>query len=320
MTPARGTVVVAGAGGLIGTRLVASLVADGVPVRRLVRPGSDALARHADGVTPVAWDPDRGVLPEDALDGAAAVVNLGGVGIGDRRWTQRSRAVLRSSRLAGTGLLARELARRGPDAPALVQASAMGFYGDRGDEPLPETARRGDGFLADLVADWEAATDPARDAGVRVVLLRTSLVLAPEGGALGRLLPLLRAGLGGPLGDGREFWSWITLPDHVRAIRHLASSGVHGPVNLASPDPVRNAELTRAVARALHRPAVLRVPAPALHLALGGFAGDILASARLVPRVLEADDFRWEHPRLADAVAWLVADGRGRVLATPPAG
>ncbi|HWK91081.1 MAG TPA: TIGR01777 family oxidoreductase [Luteimicrobium sp.] len=305
------TVVVAGAGGLIGTRLVASFLADGVRVRRLVRPGASGGARQ-DGVTSVPWDPDRGVLAPDALDGADVVVNLGGAGIGDRRWTRRYRATLRSSRLAGTGLLARELARRGPEAPALVQASAMGVYGDRGDEPLPETARRGDGFLADLVTDWEAATDPARDAGVRVVLLRTSLVLTPDGGALGRLLPLLRLGLGGPLGDGREFWSWITLDDHVRAIRHLATSGVHGPVNLATPDPVRNAGLTRALARALHRPAVLRVPAPALRLALGGFAGDILASARLVPRVLEADSFRWEHPRLEDAVAWLVGRDTSR--------
>jgi uncharacterized protein (TIGR01777 family) len=305
------TVVVAGAGGLIGTRLVASFLADGVRVRRLVRPGASGGARQ-DGVTSVPWDPDRGVLAPDALDDADVVVNLGGAGIGDRRWTRRYRATLRSSRLAGTGLLARELARRGPEAPALVQASAMGLYGDRGDEPLPETARRGDGFLADLVTDWEAATDPARDAGVRVVLLRTSLVLTPDGGALGRLLPLLRLGLGGPLGDGHEFWSWITLHDHVRAIRHLATSGVHGPVNLATPDPVRNAELTRALARALHRPAVLRVPAPALRLALGGFVGDILASARLVPRVLEADGFRWEHPRLEEAVAWLVGRDTSR--------
>ncbi len=309
--PRGSTVVVAGAGGMIGTGLVTSLLADGVRVRRLVRPGT-ADGDRRDGVTPVPWDPDRGVLAPDALDDVEVVVNLGGAGIGDRRWTQRYRAVLRSSRLAGTGLLARELARRGPDAPALVQASAMGVYGDRGDEPLPETAHRGDGFLADLVTDWEAATDPARDAGVRVVLLRTSLVLAPDGGALGRLLPLLRLGLGGPLGDGRAYWSWITLHDHVRAIRHLATSGVHGPVNLATPDPVRNAELTRALARALHRPAVLRVPAPALRLALGGFAGDVLASARLVPRVLEADGFRWDHTRLDEAVAWLV-DGGGAV-------
>ena len=304
------TVVVAGSGGLIGSALVKSLRADSVRVRRLVRPGSAHPSGVDDGVTTLPWDPDRGVLPTDALDGAGAVVNLGGVGIGDRRWTPRYRALLRSSRLAGTGLLARELARRGADAPALVQASAMGVYGDRGDEPLPETARAGDGFLAELVTDWEAATDPARDAGVRVVLLRTSLVLTPDGGALGRLLPLLRAGLGGPLGDGREFWSWITLEDHVRAIRHLTASGVHGPVNLASPDPVRNSELTRALARALHRPALLRVPAPALRLALGGFAGDILASARLVPRVLEADGFRWSQPRLADAVEWLVGELR----------
>ncbi|GMA25661.1 hypothetical protein GCM10025864_34200 [Luteimicrobium album] len=311
MEEARGsTVVVAGSGGLIGSALVASMRADGVRVRRLVRPGSVRPSGADDGVTSVPWDPDRGVLTAEALDGADVVVNLGGVGIGDRRWTRRYRALLRSSRLAGTGLLARELARHGVDAPALVQASAMGVYGDRGDEPLPETARRGDGFLADLVTDWEAATDPARDAGVRVVLLRTSLVLTPDGGALGRLLPLLRAGLGGPLGDGREIWSWITLEDHVRAIRHLAASGVHGPVNLASPDPVPNAELTRALGRALHRPAVLRVPAPALRLALGGFAGDILASARLVPRVLDADGFRWSQPRLADAVGWLVRELR----------
>lgn len=293
-------VVVAGSHGLIGSALVARLASRGHRVRRLVRGG-------ATGPDDLGWDPVAGTLAPGALDGADAVVNLAGAGLGDRRWTRAYRDELRSSRLRGTELLARAVAACA-SPPALLQASAMGYYGDRGETTLPETAARGSGFLADLVVDWEAATGPAREAGARVALLRTSLVLAPHGGALGRLLPLVRAGLGGPLGDGRQYWSWITLDDHVAAVERIAASDVGGPVNLASPDPVPCRDLVRALAAALGRPAVLRVPRTALRVAVGAFADDLLTSARLDPVVLRESGFAYAHPRLDDAVRW-VAEG-----------
>ena len=187
----------------------------------------------------------------------------------------------------------------------LLQASAVGYYGDRGDEVLTETSAPGDDFLARVVQAWEESTTPAEAAGIRVAHLRSGIVMARNGGSFGRLLPLIRLGLGGPLGPGRNVWSWITLVDHVRAVEHLLTADVSGPVNLTSPDPARQREIIAGVARAAHRPAVVRVPRFALRAVLGEFAGDVLSSQRALPTVLAASGFRHTHADLDSAAAWL---------------
>jgi uncharacterized protein len=287
-------IVVAGSHGLIGCALLERLREDGHRVRRLVRrPPQTAQERE--------WDPDAGFLDPAALEGADAVVNLAGAGIGERRWTTAYKRLLLTSRTRTTGLLARTIAQLDEPVPVLVQGSAIGYYGDRGAQVLTETSTSGDGFLAHLVREWEAATRPAEEAGVRVVHARTGIVLAPEGGALGRLLPFLRLGVGGPLGRGRQYWSWITLRDEVAALCHLLTAPVHGPVNLCAPQPSTNAQVTRALARALHRPAVVHVPTVALKVVLGELATDILGSQRALPTVLEASGFRFTDADLDDA-------------------
>ncbi|MDD9205909.1 TIGR01777 family oxidoreductase, partial [Georgenia sp. 10Sc9-8] len=252
------TVLVAGASGYLGSHLVRHLRHRGVTVRRLVR-------RPARGPEEFSWDPAAGRFPQDALTGVDAVVNLGGANLG-RRWTRSYKETILRSRTEGTGLIAEGLAQHAADLPAdaprprLLQASAVGYYGDRGEEQLTEAAPPGQGFLAEVVQAWEGATVPASAAGVPVALLRTGIVLAPTGGAMGRMMLLLRTGLAGPLGTGRHWWPWITLADHVRAQLHLLTSELTGPVNLSAPQPARNAEVIREVAHAMHRPAVLRVP------------------------------------------------------------
>lgn len=292
-------IVVAGSHGLIGSELLERLREDGHHVRRLVRrPPQTADERE--------WDPDAGILDPAALDGADAVVNLAGAGIGDHRWTTAYKRTLLTSRTRTTGLIARTLAAMEAPAPVWVQGSAIGYYGDRGSQVLTETSAPGDGFLARLVREWEAATAPAEDAGVRVVHARTGIVLSPDGGALGRLLPLLRLGVGGRLGPGTQFWSWITLRDQVAALRHLLTAPVHGAVNVCAPNPATNAEVTRALARALHRPALVAVPSFALHVVLGELASDILGSQRALPIVLEASGFRYADPGIERAARWVV--------------
>lgn len=306
MAPPR-TVVVAGASGLVGSALVPALIAEGHSVRRLVR-------RAARGDDEISWDPAAGILPVGTLDGVDAVINLAGVGAGDHRWTQSYRRQILSSRVSTTSLLSRELAKAyqartsaddSAERPVLIQASATGFYGDRGDEVLTESSAPGHGFLSDVVRRWEAAAAPAREAGVRVVNIRSGIVLSENGGALGRLLPLLRLGVAGPLGSGRQFWSWISLPDEVRAILHLLRTEVTGPVNLTAPAPSRNRDLTRALGAAFHRPTVLPVPGWALSLVIGGFSAEILGSQRVHPTVLEASGFTFEHPTIHAAAGWL---------------
>lgn len=306
-------VVVAGSHGLVGTALVADLVERGHGVRRLVRRGAESDDDSAAGkpapaqdaaVRQVPWDPRTGELDPAALEGAGAVVNLAGAGIGDHRWTPAYKQKLLGSRTTTTSLLARTIARvDGP--PVLVNASAVGAYGDRGDEVLTEASERGDDFLAHLVKAWEGATAPAAEAGARVVWLRSGIVLAPSGGTLGRMLPLLRLGVGGPLGSGRQWWSWITLADEVAAIRHVIDANVRGPVNAVAPEPTTNRELTRALARALSRRAGLAVPRFALRIALGQFADDLIASQRVVPAVLNRTGFTWAHPDPEAAARWV---------------
>ncbi len=289
-------IVAAGASGFLGGHLVPALRSAGNSVLTLVR-------RPPRTNDEVAWDPDAGVLPSAALDGADAVINLCGAGAGDRRWTARRRELLRSSRLKPTGLLARACARQG--VPVLLNASAVGYYGDRGDEVLTESAPPGDSFLAGLCADWEAATEPAASAGVRVVLMRTGLVLGPDGGMLPRLALLGRMLAGGRLGDGRQYWPWISVVDEVSAMAFLCRADVRGPVNLTAPNPVTNAEFTAELARVLGRPAPWVVPGVALHAVLGEFAGEVLGSQRAVPRALLDAGFQFLQPSLETALrAW----------------
>ncbi|MDL4771224.1 MULTISPECIES: TIGR01777 family oxidoreductase [Thermomonosporaceae] len=289
-------VTLTGSSGLIGTALVRALRADGHEVVRLVR-------RDPAGPDEARWDPSGDVDPA-ALDGADAVVHLAGAGIGDKRWTPEYKRRIRDSRVRGTRTLAAAIAAAGRPPGVLVSGSAVGFYGDTGDRETDEGAPMGGGFLAGLTRDWEAAAAPAAEAGVRVVHPRTGIVLAAGGGMLGKVLPLFRLGLGGRLGDGRQWMSWISLADHVAALRHLIAHDVAGPVNLTAPEPVTNRDFTRAIGRAVHRPAALAVPGFALRAALGGFADEgALVSQRIVPRRLVEAGFTFAHPTLGAALA-----------------
>lgn len=292
-------VVVAGSTGLIGTSLVPALRQADHEVVRLVRHEPQAPDERG-------WAPASGHLDEGALAGADAVINLCGAGVGDKRWTAQRKATLRQSRLAPTSLLAEAVAEQG--ISTLINASAVGYYGDRGSIPITESTPPGAGFLADLCQEWEAATAPAAEAGARVALLRTGLVLSPSGGLLGQLKPLFSLMLGGRLGDGHQYMPWISLDDEVSAICFaLESPGVSGPVNLAGPAPVTNAEFTRAFGEVLGRPAPWFVPAFALRAVLGEFADEgALVSQYVCPTVLEQHGFAFQHPTVRAALATAV--------------
>lgn len=292
-------IAITGSTGLIGSALVRALRDEGRTVLRLVR------RRPAAG-DEVRWDP-FGEVDAAALEGVDAVVHLAGAGIGDRRWTSCYKRQIRDSRVEGTRTLARALAAMDRPPAVLVSASGTGFYGDTGDRAVDEGAPGGSGFLADVCRDWEAAALPAAEAGIRVVHPRTGLVLAREGGLLGRTLPLFRAGLGGRLGTGRQWMSWIALADEVAALRFLIDGDLDGPVDLTAPEPVTNAVYTRTLGRALHRPTLLAVPATALRLALGGFADEAaLVSQRVLPARLGKAGFRFRYPDLAGALAGIL--------------
>jgi hypothetical protein len=290
-------IAITGATGLIGTAAANHLAAAGhdiVPVvRRDPRPGE------------IGWDPAAGRLDPDDLRSIDAVIHLAGAGIGDRRWTDEYKRILMDSRVDGTSLIAATLAALGADGPkVLLSGSAIGFYGERGDEELDESSSAGSGFLAEICVRWEAATEPAEAAGVRVVHLRTGIVLTPEGGALKKMLPLFKLGAGGRFGNGRQWMSWISLTDEVRAIDHLLSSTVSGPVNLTAPAPVRNAEFATTLGRVLKRPALVPVPSFGPKLLLGGELADALLfdGQRVLPRALGDDAFEFSHPDLATAL------------------
>jgi len=307
-------IAVSGASGLIGSALCASLRRDGHTVLALVR-------RPATGSGEIAWEPRGRGLDPAALTDVDAVVHLAGAGVGDRRWTKRYRQTVLRSRVEGTTAISEALASAEARPRVLLSASAIGYYGDTGDRAVDETAAPGKDFLAEVCVAWEAAT-AAADAtpGTRVVHLRTGLVCGPRGGFLSRQLPLFQLGLGGRLGSGRQYWSWISLLDEVRAIRFLLAdergSSVHGPANLTGPAPVTNAEFTRTLARAVHRPAVAAVPPLALTIALGEFATvGVLAGQRVVPQVLSTAGFSWQHSTVDSALGWVLeqrAAGRGR--------
>ena len=298
-------VLVSGASGFVGSRLTARLTDDGHQVTRLVR--SHPKPERAE----IQWDAAAGGLEPSALAGFDAVVHLAGENISQGRWTDAKKARIRHSRVRGTQLLAQTLARPAGRPKVLVTASAIGFYGNRGDEQLDEQSPPGSGFLADVCRQWESATEPAAEAGIRVVPLRLGLVLSSTGGALAKMLPIFRLGLGGPLGSGRQYVSWITLDDVIGAIQHaIAADSLRGPVNAVAPHPVTNREFTRALGRALRRPALLPVPAFALRVILGQMANELLlASTRVVPRRLLDSGFRFRDPGLESALKRVLASG-----------
>ncbi|GAA1727938.1 TIGR01777 family oxidoreductase [Streptomyces yatensis] len=289
-------IAVTGSSGLIGTALVRSLHEDGHQVVRLVR-------RPPQAADEVEWDPKREWVDTKGLMGCEAVVHLAGAGVGDRRWTDAYKKEIRDSRVLGTAALAEAIASLDTPPRVLVSGSAVGFYGDTGERAVDESAPPGHGFLPDLCQDWEEAAAAAQEAGVRTVFTRTGLVISAEGGAWGRLFPLFKLGLGGRMGSGRQYWSFISLRDHVAALRHILDTPeLTGPVNLTAPAPVTNREITAAMGRVLRRPTLFTVPAPALRIALGEMSGDVLGSVRAIPRRLLDSGFTFTHPHVDEAI------------------
>ncbi|XAS69007.1 TIGR01777 family oxidoreductase [Micrococcaceae bacterium Sec5.7] len=293
-------IVISGASGLIGTGLSASLRAGGHNVVALVR-------RPPDSAAEVQWDPVDGLLDPSSLKDIDAVINLSGAGIGDRPWTRGRIGELFRSRLDSTRTLTEAMGRLDTPPPVFLSQSASGFYGDSGPALLRESQGPGSGVLARLCVEWEAAAHEA-PAGVRVVTPRTGVVLSPSGGALGKLLPLLRLGIGGPLGHGRQYWPWITLPDVSAAFGFLLIAPLTGPVNVCAPESADVNSLVSQLATALHRPALLRVPAPVLRLVMGKLADELLlASQRMEPAKLADAGFEWQHAAVVQAAAWVAA-------------
>jgi uncharacterized protein (TIGR01777 family) len=288
-------IAISGASGLIGSALVGHLKSEGHTVQRLVR-------RPTVSPDEIQWDPKTGFVDLEALRGVDAVIHLAGVGVGDKRWTKRYKAEILNSRLLGTTAIAKAVAEVKPQV--FISASAIGWYGDSGNRAVVESDSVGNDFLAAVCREWEGAADLAVD--VRTVKLRTGLVLDPTGGALGRMLPLFRFGLGGKLGSGKQWWSWITLHDVVRAIVFALEHPVSGPVNLTTPNPVSNQEFTAALARAMNRPALFPAPAIALKIALGGFSSEVLGSKKVMPNVLSEAGFIWDYPHITNALTALV--------------
>ncbi|WP_338676264.1 TIGR01777 family oxidoreductase [Streptomyces sp. SCSIO 30461] len=290
-------IAITGSNGLIGKALVRSLTADGGhEVVRLVR-------RSVRTPDEVRWDPVRQEVDALGLDGCDAVVHLAGAGVGDHRWTEAYKKEIRDSRVLGTATIAQAVASLEEPPRVLVCGSAIGYYGDTGDRAVDETAPPGSGFLAGVCEEWEAAAAPAQEAGIRVAFARTGLVVAREGGAWGRLFPIFRAGLGGRLGSGRQFWSFISLEDEVAAFRHIIDADeLSGPVNLTAPNPLTNREITAAMGRVLRRPTLFAVPPFALRAAMGEFSDDVLASQRVLPRRLLDSGFEFAHPSIDESI------------------
>ncbi|MER5398765.1 TIGR01777 family oxidoreductase [Streptomyces sp. NPDC002599] len=289
-------IVIAGASGLIGSALARSLSAEGYEVLRLVR-------REPRSPNEIRWDPQRQRIDAVGLIGCAAVVNLAGAPVAGRPWTRAYKRMIRDSRVLGTATLAEAVASLDEPPRVFVNGSAIGFYGDTDGRAVDESAPPGDGFLPSVCVEWEEATAPAQEAGVRTVLPRTGLVVAREGGAWARLIPLFKAGAGGRMGNGRQYWSYIALHDEVAAIRHLIDTeSLSGPVNLTAPDPLTNGEITEAMGRVLHRPTLLTAPAPLLRLALGDMAEDVLGSQRVLPARLLESGFTFAFPSIDGAL------------------
>ena len=290
-------IAVTGASGLIGTALVGHLKSEGHTVQRLVR-------RPVVAPDEIQWDPKTGYVDIEALRGVDAVIHLAGVGVGDKRWSKKYKSEILNSRLLGTTAIANAVAEVKPQV--FISASAIGWYGESGNRAVVESDRAGDDFLAAVCREWEGAADLAT--GVRTVKIRTGLVLDPTGGALGKMLPLFRLGLGGKLGSGKQWWSWITLHDVIRAITFILEKPISGPVNLTSPNPVTNQEFTSALARAMHRPALFPAPAIGLKIALGGFSSEILGSKKVLPQTLTDAGFTWDYPHVSSALKALIQE------------
>ena len=290
-------IAITGASGLIGTALVGHLKSEGHTVQRFVR-------RPVVAPDEIQWDPKTGYVDIEALRGVDAIIHLAGVGVGDRRWSKKYKSEILNSRLLGTTAIAHAVNEVKPQV--FISASAIGWYGESGNRAVVESDRVGDDFLAAVCREWEGAADLVTD--VCTVKIRTGLVLDPTGGALGKMLPLFRFGLGGKLGNGKQWWSWITLHDVIRAITFLLENKVSGPVNLTSPNPVTNQEFTSALARAMHRPALFPAPAIALKIALGGFSSEILGSKKVAPQVLTDAGFTWDYPHITNALTALIQE------------
>jgi uncharacterized protein (TIGR01777 family) len=288
-------VAVTGSSGLIGSALVGQLRADGFEVKKIVR-------RPVRNNDEVFWNPNIGEIDLTALSQVDAIIHLAGVGVGDKRWSAAYKSEILNSRLLGTTTIATAAKTLG--VKKFISASAIGYYGETGNRSVSEIDRGGEDFLSVVCREWEAAADLAID--IPTIKLRTGLVLDPTGGALGRMMPIFKFGLGGKLGNGKQWWSWITLHDEIRAIIFLLNSKITGPVNLTSPNPVTNQEFTAALARALNRPAIFPAPAFALRAALGGFSSEILGSKKIVPKVLTDAGFEFDYPHISAALTALV--------------
>ena len=288
-------VAVTGSSGLIGSALVARLKSDGYQVQKIVR-------RATRNQEEVRWDPIKGEIDLDALDGVDAVFHLAGAGVGDKRWSAAYRSEILNSRLLGTTTIANACQQLQTDV--FISASAIGYYGETGNRAVTETDKGGSDFLSVVCREWEAVADLA--SSVRTIKLRTGLVLDPTGGALGRMIPLFKFGLGGKLGSGKQWWSWITLHDQIRAMMFLMNSKIEGAVNLTSPNPVTNQEFTASLARILKRPALFPAPAFALKAVLGGFSSEVLGSKIVIPQVLTDAKFEFEFPFVSDALTALI--------------
>lgn len=290
---------ITGSSGLIGTAVVTALTANGHTARPIVR-REPRLASSE-----IEWDPASGTVDRRALCELDAIIHLAGAGIGDHRWTTAYKQLVLSSRVQTTTLLAATMAELGDDGPqTLISGSAVGFYGDRADETVDESSDGGSGFLADVCRAWEASTSLAEEAGIRVAHIRTGVVLSRDGGALKKMLPLFKLGAGGRFGTGRQWMSWVSIDDHVRAIEHLLTSTVSGPVNLTAPNPVRNADFATALARVLGRPSAIPVPSFGPRLLLGSELADALLfeGQRVLPTVLQGDGYEFLHADLDTAL------------------
>jgi uncharacterized protein (TIGR01777 family) len=289
-------VLVSGSSGLIGSALVPALENGGHRVRRLTRSGGSS----GDAVQ---WDPSAGTIDTASLEGIDAVVHLAGENIAQGRWTPAKKAGIRDSRVNGTRLLAEAIAKMPTPPKVMISASASGYYGDRGNELLTEESAPGNNFLAGICQEWEAAADPAREAGVRVVHPRFGIVLSTEGGALAVTLPIFKLGVGGRIGSGRQYWSWISIDDAVGAVLHaLTTDSLSGPVNVTAPDPPTNAEYTKTLGHVLGRPTIFPLPAPAARIMLGEMADELLlASQRIEPAKLKESGYEYRYPELEGA-------------------
>jgi uncharacterized protein (TIGR01777 family) len=294
-------IVISGASGLIGTQLVAKLSSSGHEVIRLVRRSPKS--------GEIQWNPKLGTLDAAALEGTDAVIHLSGAGIGDKRWSAAYRKEILDSRTDTTALLAKTIASLSRKPSVFLSGSAIGIYGARNDEQLTEVSTHGTGFLADVCEQWEAAAKPAVDAGVRTVYLRTGIVLSPKGGALKKLLPLFKLGVGGKFGNGKQWQSWISIDDEIGAIEYLLTANVSGAVNLTAPNPVTNAEFTKVLASVLKRPAIVPVPTFAPKILLGGELADALlfTGQRVIPAALNASGYTFKHTTLESALRSLLS-------------